>query len=873
MRNTVAFVWIVAVVTASSSAQDRLTGEQLRLFETKIRPVLVEHCYECHSSEADELGGRLRLDTRGGLRAGGESGPAVVPERPGSSLLLLAIKHTDENLVMPPLDYGDPLPTSVIADFERWIRLGAPDPREDGEVPDPIASDEARSWWAWQPVLPTEPPEVSDPQWARNAIDRFVFAKLQQASLSPSPQADRVTLVRRLAIDLTGLPPSMADLNEYALSDSPGPIEDLVDRYLDSEQYGERMGRHWLDVARYAESTGKDLNVSYPHAWRYRDYVVDAFNSDLPLDRFLVEQLAGDQLPYADDWERGQNIIATGFLAIGPKSVNEMNPRQFAMDVADEQIDAVSQALLGVTIACARCHDHKFDPISQRDYTAMAGIFLSTDTRFGTPGGVAGRNRSTLLQLPESHSDSDAPERMSAAALERLVQQVDALETRRRELAVRRRSGEADATDVRDILRVQLQLVRAQMRLESVDDEGTPKALAMGVVDKPQASSSRFRQRFTRTAQRSRRSAPELQTIYDSPQLIRGELTKPGETVPRGLPQFLAAGYDAEIQPDQSGRLQLAQWITDEANPLTARVMVNRIWSWLIGEGIVLSVDNFGTSGDLPSNQPLLDYLAAELVAGGWSTKKLVRQIVLSKTYQQSSAHRPDAFLVDPENRLVWRANRRSLDAESLRDGLLFASGRLDYERPRGSMMSAAGDGLIGSRRNGISEEMITSADPPYRSIYLPVPRNVLPDSLELFDFADNSLVDGARDLTIVPSQALYWMNSSRVESLCRSLAGDLLHQESVSERRGALSRARRFARQARSDLASADSQLLSKSRIEELFEQLSLKILSRPPLVLETRATVAYVRERQRAGKSQEIIWAGVCRSLLASSDYRFLN
>ncbi len=649
-------------------AQERLSAREIRQFEAKIRPVLVEHCYDCHASDVDEPGGGLVLDNREGLRRGGQSGPAVIPQRPNSSLILLAIKHAEADLAMPPEEHGEKLPDEVIADFERWILAGAPDPREPvspTSAPNPRQTTSgqwnpsaATNHWAWTPPRKPALPQVNDPNWAATDIDRFVLSKLEQSGIAPSPSADRLVLVRRLSIDLTGLPPSPADLEEFATSKDPTSLEKYVDKLLQSEQYGERFGRHWLDVARYAESSGKDVNVSYPFAWQYRDYVIDALNADLRFDEFIVQQLAGDLLPSTDDQQRRNNLIATGFLAIGPKSVNEMNPKQFAVDVADEQIDAVSQAFLGVTIACARCHDHKFDPISQRDYTALAGVFLSTDTHFGTSGGVGGRNRSDLLTLPDSATDAPAGRKLSKSELDNLKKRIRELEMQRRDLVLARRTGKQDADGSLSALRISQQLVQLNLRLDSVDDNGNPKSLAMGVSDKPPAPRyGRMLPGFTRnlTQGPQRLVARELNFIQDSPQLVRGEIDKPGETVPRGLPEFLGgdrASLAADLRSNESGRLQVARWIASEQNPLTSRVIVNRVWNWLMGEGLVATEDNFGTSGELPSNPELLDFLASDFVENGWSLKSLVRNIVLSSSYQQASEFRSEAYELDPENRL-----------------------------------------------------------------------------------------------------------------------------------------------------------------------------------------------------------------------------
>ncbi|RMF41928.1 MAG: DUF1549 domain-containing protein [Planctomycetota bacterium] len=872
---------------AGAQQAQNLTQAQVKFFETKIRPVLVEHCYDCHSSEVDEPGGGLLLDSREGLLRGGASGPAIVPGRPKSSLLLVAMQHSDPNLIMPPEDYGEKVSDAVLRDFERWIQMGAPDPRKAASAsqrPSQWEDQSNRQWWAWQPPRAPTVPDAGE-GWGRTDVDRFVAAELRAKGLVPSPAADRITLVRRLAFDLTGLPPRPEDLQRFALDESPSPIEQYIDMLLDSPQYGEHFGRHWMDVARYAESTGKDVNILYPHAWRYRDYVIDSFNADKRFDRFIREQLAGDLLHATSQRERALNKIATGFLAIGPKSVNERNPRQFAIDVADEQIDAVSQAFLGVTIACARCHDHKFDPITQRDYTAMAGIFLSTRTHFGTSGGNRGVNRTTLVRLPDEFlAPVDESRRATPSDVQLAREEIERLESQLRELAIARRRGEQPQQPNQAQFIAQ-RLVNIQTRLEQVDEQGNPLPMAMGVSDKDPPAAQRFaggRRPFQRRQGGGDFAGPmarfgmrfadaRADTIIDSPLLVRGELDKPGEVVPRGLPEFLSRGYSARIPADQSGRLQLADWIADSSNPLTARVIVNRVWSWMFGEGLVATEDNFGTSGEEPSHPALLDYLAVQFIEHDWSIKWLVRELALSSTYQQSSDFRPEAFEVDPQNRLLWRANKRALPAEALRDAVLMAAGELDLQRPSGSLIAAHGDGPLGLGR-GMREDEIATFDPTYRSVYLPMARNALPDVLELFDFPDNSAVRGDRDMTIVPSQALYWMNSQAVEQRCRVIARNLIesHPEiprfltsATSSAGGAVRRpfAGRFSAAAAQRLAS------------EMFEELTLLILSRPPLPGETEATVEYVSDCVRDGKSLERAWQGVVRSLFASADFRFLR
>ncbi len=794
---------LVCILTMLSQAADlnakSRRDEQVQFFEAKIRPVLVEQCYACHSAESRDLGGGLQLDSRDGLLKGGDNGPSIVPGKPQQSLLLTAIKHTDRDLIMPPKESGPKLDDRVIADFEQWIRQGAVDPRT--ETPkaakkkyDPEA---AKSWWAWKPRKVSTPPTVSDTAWVQDPIDQFILSALEREGLEPNPDADRVTLVRRLAFDLTGLPPTVPELYDFALSAQPRPLAELVDRYLDSTAYAERFARRWLDVARYAESAGKDLNGTYPHAWRYRDYVIDALDEDMSVKTFITEQLAGDLLPGKSPRDRARRQIATGFLAIGPKGLNDMNARQFAVDVADEQIDTLSQAFLGITIACARCHDHKFDPITQRDYTAMAGIFLSTQTHFGTQGGVGGRNRSTLIELPSDMAQPQAYRPRESFDLNQMKDRLADLQAEQRKLLearVRERaSGGPAGNPGPEFLRVQQQIVGLETELALYNDDGSLKALAMGVEDKPRTlegseMAGRPRgpggrpgfllgQNRPRLPQRPGALPPEMLIINDSPLLERGEIEKPGERIPRGLPVFFAKASKTVVPPSTSGRLELARWIANDSNPLTARVFVNRIWSWTMGQGIVASVDNFGSTGDLPSHPELLDYLAEQFVSDGWSIKKLVRRIVLSRTYALSSRDNPKNFEKDPDNKYMWRANVRTLEAEAIRDAVLVASGMLDSTRPHGSMISLAGDGIVGGRPNApraggaITEEQIAKASSLHRSIYLPVPRNLLPDALELFDFPDNSMVHGSRETTLVPGQSLYWMNSQSVDRAARQIA------------------------------------------------------------------------------------------------------
>ncbi len=728
----------------------------IAFFESKVRPVLIQHCYTCHSSSAAKPKGGLLLDTRKAIRAGGDRGPAVVPGAPDASLLLAAISHADPNLKMPPKK--DRLPASVINDVKAWIKMGAPDPRENvavAAIRPPMDIEAGRKFWAFQRPLVRQAPPTKNAAWATRDLDHFVLAKLDAAGLSPSADAEPATLLRRVHFDLVGLPPSPAALNAFLKRIETGGIDAAlaaeVDTLLASPHFGERWGRHWLDVARFGESSGKEANISFPYAWRYRDYVIDAVNADMPFDRFIVEQIAGDLLPYDNDVERARLLIATGFLAIGPKNLEEMNSRQFAADIVDEQIDAVTRAVLANSVACARCHDHKFDPFAMEDYYALAGVFASTRTFFGTFVSPINRVGGDPLVLPRGAGQpifhaSIGPERVA-----KLKAELAALKKEQEDgmAAVKKAIAEGKDTEkvftLRDALRIFWVSGGLKGQLDKVDDKGQALPLAMGVLDS--------------------------ERISNAPLLERGEIARPGKPVPRGFPRVVDLPDASKVAPKQSGRLELAHWLTHPNHPLTARVVANRVWRHLFGAGIVRTVDNFGTSGERPSHPELLDNLAVRFMADGWSMKKLVREIVLSRTYRQESTFREDAFRADPENRLLWRMEKRRLDAEAIRDAMLAVAGELDPARPGGSLVAKQ----IGDRPIsliGLDPKLPADLDGMrHRSVYLPVIRDRLPDVLDLFDFAEPSLVTGNRETTNVPVQALYLLNSMFVQARAKALA------------------------------------------------------------------------------------------------------
>jgi hypothetical protein len=718
-------------------------------FESKIRPILVKQCYRCHSAAMGKAEGGFQLDSRPLIRKGGDRGPAVVPGNPNASLLLTAIAHRDSDLKMPPKK--DRLPEAVINDFRSWIANGATDPRDiaSSSLLPPVSIEAGRQFWSFQKPVAHAPPETTNTAWAKRDLDQFILAKLDGAGLIPSPDADPATLLRRLHFDLVGLPPNPETREQFLRAvqqdgaDAALAVE--VDKLLASPQFGERWGRHWLDVARYAESSGKEANVSFPYAFRYRDYVIDAVNADIPFNRFLVEQIAGDLLPYENDQERARLLIATGFLAIGPKNLDEGNAKQFAADLIDEQIDAVTRAVIGNSVACARCHNHKFDPFLMEDYYALAGVFASTKTFFGTFVSPTNRIGGDPLALPRGAGEPILHASVTRAHVEKLKQQLVDLKAEK-------------IVTLTDALRVFWRSGGIEGELERVDEDGRALPLAMGVL--------------------------EAGKLTDAPLLERGEVDREARSIPRGFPRVIALADLMTIPADHSGRLEFAQWLTHSDQPLTARVITNRVWRHLFGAGLVRTMDNFGFSGERPSHPELLDDLAVKFVANGWSVKKLIRDIVLSRTYRQASIYREDAFRTDADNRLLWRASKRRLEAEAIRDAMLSASGELDSTRPVGSLVaSTIGDRPISLI--GLDTRLPTDLDGSrHRSVYLPVIRDRLPDVLDLFDFAEPSLVTGDRETTNVPVQALYLMNSSFVRMRAVALADRLMREADDDEHR-----------------------------------------------------------------------------------------
>jgi cytochrome c553 len=788
----------LAVLAGASGvfAQRSPTTGEVEFFEKNIRPVLVTECYSCHSADAKEIEAGFTLDTRDGIRKGGDRGPAVVPGSPRRSLLIAALRHTDD-LEMPP---EKKLSDNVIANFERWISMGAPDPR-DGvakAVARPEIDIEAgREFWSFQPPTKAAPPAVKDAAWPKSEIDRYLLAQLEAKGLKPAADADPRSLLRRVYFDLIGLPPTPETVDAFVKDHAADPqtaLAGVIDTLLDSPRFGERWGRHWLDVARFAESTGQSSNVAFPHAWRYRDWVIDSLCADKPYDQFIREQIAGDLLKSRDDDERAEFLTATGFLAIGPKSLNERNPRQFRMDLADEQLDATFQVFQALTVACARCHDHKFDPIPQTDYYAVAGIFLSTESCYGTIRQIQSNHPSDLVPLPRSADVTMPLGKLTDARRKSIEDQIQA-----------QRDSMAELTSRDNFIRrifISSRIAQLESELDLYDAEGTPRPLAMGVA--------------------------EALLTSDSPVYVRGEIDQPGPRVRRGFPQVLTA-EQPQIRPGTSGRRELAEWIASAENPLTARVMANRVWLHLFGRGIVSTPDNFGASGLPPSHPELLDYLALSLIDNGWSVKGLIRQIMLSRAYQLSTEFDERNFEADPDNVLVWRMPVQRLEAEAIRDTMLKLSGRLDFNRPQGSLVATGGEGNIGFRLRG-DPSMFDA----HRTVYLPIVRDQLPEVLSLFDFPDPSLIIGQRSTTTIPAQSLFMLNNQFVIRQAEGMASGLLGMGDDVER----------------------------------IKQAYRLCFSREPTDTEINNALAFVEDygRTHAGRTT---WSAFCQAMFASAEF----
>ena len=957
------FVWALALCTAPLSIT--WAADDFSLFREKIEPLLEKHCYECHSAKAEKIKGGLWLDSKEGILKGGDTGTALVPGDPDNSKIIIAVRHNDPDLQMPP---KKKISDEEIATLEQWVKAGAPDPR----VSPAPAYKPQQELWSTQPIQSPPVPPVKNPEWVRDPMDAFVLATLESKGLSPVARADDRTLIRRASFDLLGLPPEPEKVERLLAEGSATAYARFVEEALKSPHFGERWGRHWLDLARYADSNGPD-NTRFENAWRYRDWVINAFNTDKPYDEFIREQLAGDLLPATSDEDRHQKWIATGFLMIGPKNFFEPNREKLLMDIADEQIDVTSRAFLGLTVSCARCHDHKFDPIPTRDYYALAGIFKSTQTLASdarrAPDGsrLSQRGLGTAEQIAAFEKFQAELQKLQARrnTARRLAQELPGgidskeldgivLDNLQAEVVGnwklskystnfvdqnylhdgndRRGKGEKLVRFRPDIPRdgayeirlaytarydrasnvpVRVQAPNGSMRTVHLNQQVLPpfdkafETLGIFMLEKGtnntievltegtkgfvvvdavqflpqdvQLAASLMKKRSTPEPEESMMtmmdgvSAAELAELeykimefeaQPPPEIadglpralavrdltpvnakihVRGDPERLGDEVPRGFLSVVEHVETGKLGTDSSGRLELANWIASEQNPLTARVAVNRIWLHLFGRGLVNTPDNFGSLGERPTHPELLDYLAAEFMREGWSTRRMIRRIMLSSTYQLSTALDEKAHAIDPENWLHSRMNRKRLDAESLRDAILAVNSTLDR--------TAGGDTLNAAAPNGPPGAPQEFKDLKRRSLYLPVLRGSVNELFQFFDFPDPSALAAKRYVTTAPTQALYLMNSEFISENSRAWAEMLLANSGKSD--------------------------------AELINDAYALAYNRPCSIDEQKRALEFLKNFERglvqveadaAARKKRAVQA-FCQALIESTEFRFLN
>ena len=987
-------------------------------FEKVIRPLLVEKCLGCHGEKKQK--GDLRLDSLAAMLKGGESGPAIVPGKPEQSLLVTAVRH-NESLKMPP---KEKLPAADIAALAAWVKAGAVWPDAKPVVPEPAKpaavrtfTDGEKAFWAFQPV------KVTPAATGKNPIDHFIDEKRKATGVTAAPAADQRTLIRRLTFDLTGLPPTAAEVDAFENDTSPEAWDKLVDRLLASSAYGEKWGRRWLDVARYADSNGMDENLAHGNAWRYRDYVIRSFNADKPYNQFVKEQIAGDLLPGGTPEERADRLTGTGFLVIGPKMLAEDDPMKMRMDIIDEQVDTLGQAFLGLTLGCARCHDHKFDPLTQADYYAVAGMFYSTKSMrsYGVvaqwherPIGSAesvvklaefDKKRaaaSEAVKKPEKQLRDTVKTRLDverkraseyAEAALQLARRRDPLklvvadpakdEVKGRVLVEAENYTRGNAKKLTDgygagigviindgtlpnvaeydldvpadgvyqialryaaqtarptVLSVGGKVIRSDAAGEvtgSWDPDGQkwfaeatvnltkgkttlrlecagpfphfdklallPLSKEQAVAASPTAEEVAKEKKlllpalraWTKLAEKWKdklhaadelakiatdlqgpfKNSPELDTAIDATlaaevkkakdELAAVEKAKPaveeamaveddakpqdlrvhlrgshltlGAEVPRRFPVIVAGEKQAPITKG-SGRLELAEWVASKDNPLTARVMANRVWLGHFGTGLVRTPDNFGRLGERPTHPELLEYLASEFVASGWSVKHLHRLIVKSVAYRISTEFNADSFRTDPDNRAYWRFNRRRLDVEELRDGMLGVAGNLD-RKAGGTLLSTKNRGYVNTTGGRGSIDFTA----PRRSVYLPVVRSGLFDVFQANDFPDPSTPSGLRPQTTVPAQALFHLNSFVADQSAEAFAKSLL------------------------EVKGDDA-----ARIGAAYR----RVYTRPPTTIETERVLKFLAASDVSADTKKLkAWQSLCRVLLSSAEFAFVE
>jgi hypothetical protein len=814
-------VHVLAAASSGLAADATPTAEQARFFERVVRPVLAQNCFPCHG-KAKQKGG-LRLDSRAAAVAGGDSGPAVEPGKPEDSLLITAV-HCEDGLEMPP---RRKLPAAAVAALEEWVRSGAPWPAaggaeavRSGTATDPGApfTDADRAWWAFQPVRAPAVPPVDDRGWSRGPIDRFLFARMQAEGLTPASEAEKPALIRRATFDVTGLPPTPAEIDAFLADSAPGAYERLIDRLLASPAYGERWARHWLDLVRYAESDGYRVDHYRPGAWYYRDYVIRAFSADKPYDRFVQEQIAGDELfPDSPD-----ALIATGYLRHGVYEYNALDVRGQWSVMLNDITDTTADVFLGLGLQCARCHNHKFDPILQVDYYRLQAFFaplvLHDDRAAATPDEQEAYR--TRLAGWEART---APLRREIAALEEPY----------RTKAARRTIAKFPG-DIQEMIRTPvegrtpLEHQLAQLASRQVDYELDRIDSWVEGPDKDRLKA--LRQQLAAFDKEKPARLPTPPTVTDvGPVASPVTIPKLGdEPVAPGFPTILddrpATIEPLATVPQTTGRrAALARWLTRPDNPLSTRVIVNRVWQYHVGRALASCASDFGRLGEPPSHPELLDWLTAQFIAGGWRLKPLHRMILTSAAYRQATGHPLAAVqqLKDPENRLCWRGNTRRLDAEQIRDALLAVTGELDP--------AAGGPGVPGST--------------PRRTIYTRFLRNSRDPLLDVFDLPPFFNSEPARDTTTTPLQSLLLINSPTM-----------------------LVRARAFAARVERELppsATLDDQVAAAYRLA----------YGRPPGADDLATARAFVRaQAERAGSCRTAL-VDFCHVLLNSSEFLYVN
>lgn len=709
--------------------QDKIDPQAAEFFEKKVRPLLFDNCFGCHGDK--RANGSLRLDSLAAMLKGSSAGPVLVPGDPDKSKLISAIQYIDATK-MPP---SGKLSNEAIANITRWVKMGAPWPGSKpstGKTPgDFEITPEQQQFWSFKPVHLPAAPKVKSKWWVQSPVDAFILAKLEAKGLKPSPPSDRRTLLRRATYDLTGLPPTQAEVDVFINDKAPGGFARVVDRLLASPAYGERWGRHWLDVARYADTKGYAFTEDpvYHNAYTYRDYVIRAFNEDLPYDEFLMEQLAADKMPQGDDKRK---LAALGFLNVGRRFLND------PVLINDDRIDSTCRGMLALTVGCARCHNHKFDPISAKDYYALYGVFASA-VESNPPPAISPKT------ISEPYEQQNAKIRAQEAETNDLV---------RAQMTILRDTAQKTPDEVPQSVKTILQSIR----IENLPDANQLKTLspkfaaaAQDSIKRLQASVADLRAHMPPTPEFAMASQ-DTPHPFDSYVFLRGNPGNRGENVPRRFLQILSPASGPTPYED-GGRLRLAQDIANKTNPLTARVYVNRVWMYHFGAAIVRTPSDFGFRGEPPTNPELLDWLAATFMQDDWSIKKLHRKIMLSSAYQQSSEETSASFTADPENRLVHKQNRQRLDFEGLRDALLAISGKLD------------------SKVGGPAVELTTAPFTGRRTVYGFIDRQNLQGLFRTFDFASPDTSSAQRFSTTVPQQSLYMMNSPFVVEQARALA------------------------------------------------------------------------------------------------------